>query len=60
MAEIGTHFEGKSLTDEQRAIVDVFSGKEKEQLSYLSLTMDGNGVWNSRKAEKQRLEQGTQ
>ena len=27
MAEIGEHFEGKELSDEQRAVVDVFSGK---------------------------------
>ena len=28
MSEIGQHFEGEELTPEQRAVVDVFSGKE--------------------------------
>ena len=31
MAEIGKHYEGKKLSDEQRAIVDVFSGKKDRQ-----------------------------
>ena len=29
MAEIGAHYEGKTLTDEEQAIVDVFSGVKK-------------------------------
>ncbi len=31
MAEIGEHYEGKTLTDEERTVVDVYSGKKDRQ-----------------------------
>ena len=38
MAEIGEHFEGKELNEEQRVVVDVFSGKRDRQ----TVTFTGN------------------
>ena len=38
MAEIGAHYEGKTLTDEEQAVVDVFSGKRDRQ----TVTFTGN------------------
>ncbi len=42
MAEIGEYFKGKDMSDEERAIVDVFSGKrDREVVSFTD--KDGNG-----------------
>ena len=43
MAEIGKHYEGKDLTDAERAVVDVFSGKRDRQ-SIEILNDEGTGV----------------
>ena len=43
MAEIGAHYEGKTLTDEEQAVVDVFSGK-KDRQSVDITNADGTSV----------------
>jgi hypothetical protein len=43
MAEIGAHYEGKTLTDEERAVVDVYSGKKDRETVVLT-NKDGSSI----------------
>lgn len=43
MAEIGAHFEGKALTDEERAVVNVYSGKKDRETVVLT-NKDGSSI----------------